>query len=445
LHKDAPEAHVNLFDDLSLGFWMLTPFRSDIQLTEHHNPLYCAVCGSEGAKFMPGCPPYWTSLSVSATDYSADWEGQIDVFWRNSIFPAHLRVLVQGPQRVESYVLPIVKESLTDNASVSQAVPDADGGLTFLVHSKDADHLMRFDQAGQKSWEKEFALVQGSYKRLNSVGPSGCLFSHGLYFEDGTHVLLDATLLDLRGNIVWTKTSEIPGPVYSAAGGPDFVMISSMPSDATDNACILQRFGADGQEDWRLPLNGFTRAVCVDKDGATIAFEDVGTNVNICVVTADGQLAQRNALPHGYPDIYRQAFVAEDGRIAVAGSTNEKALPSEIFMIVEQDGTLVWRKDFGTDETHALESFTPCADGGYLLVGTARLEKVGSFARSSYVKFLLKIGPQGETQWYRNAEGGNIDAVTQTPDGGYLLGGRIDDQYWLYKTDAQGHSLVDID
>lgn len=443
LHKDVPESSLNYLVGLSPAAWAVWPPRFDIQVAVDNYIIYARSAPSESTKFLPGGSLYGTKITVSAGDFSQDWEGYVVIWWKNSVIPTRLRVLIQGPQMADSYVLPIIKESLTDNVRVSEAVPAADSGIALLVHTRGPDYLMRFDTTGLKSWQQQFTVVQGSYRRLFNVGQSGFIFARGFYIEeDGSDFLLDATLLDLQGNIVWTKATEIPGTISSAAGTPDGVVIASSPSDDT---CVLQQFDTAGEEVWQLPFNGFARAICADKDGATVVFEDVTTHINICVVSPDGQLVQRNALPNSYPNILMQVCAADDGRIAVSGSRVDKRLPSKMFIIMERDGTLVWRKDFDSAEAHSLEAFTPCADGGYLLVGWGRQQAPELFARKSYVKILQKIGPKGESEWQRNAEGGNIDVVTQAPDGGYLLAGEINDQYWLYKTDAQGHSLAEID
>lgn len=117
---------------------------------------------------------------------------------------------------------------------------------------------------------------------------------------------------------------------------------------------------------------------------------------------------------------------------------------SEEFWLIKTDanGSPVWNqfKGFG-DRDEAASEVQQTADGGYILIGTTNL------GGGDYDVWLVKTGPTGEAQWYREKgfsdrqEGGA--SIQQTSDGGYLLlgttyGGGTGHNMWLVKTYADG-------
>lgn len=120
-----------------------------------------------------------------------------------------------------------------------------------------------------------------------------------------------------------------------------------------------------------------------------------------------------------------------------------------------------WDKTIGGNQEEYFSSLTETPDGNYLLAGTSSSE--ASFERTAPSRggkdyWVLKVNPEGNILWDK-AYGGSgedeLQAVLNTPDGGFLLAGSSSSavsgektepskggiDYWLVKTDASGQLL----
>ncbi len=116
----------------------------------------------------------------------------------------------------------------------------------------------------------------------------------------------------------------------------------------------------------------------------------------------------------------------------------------DVYLIrTDVDGEVVWMKvvDEGWVE-HAFD-LVAAPDGGYIVVGD-----IAATPGQSPDMYMLKVDDRGNVLWSRQFGGAGADqafAVTQTPDGGYLLAGRSNsfgsgqDDIYLVKTDAEGN------
>lgn len=143
-----------------------------------------------------------------------------------------------------------------------------------------------------------------------------------------------------------------------------------------------------------------------------------------------------------------------------SGDKTQESWGAYDFWIVKTDasGNKQWDKRFGGSAYDYFSSLKQTIDKGYILGGytagpidgdiTVHLEGLSDY-------WIVKIDSNGNKQW-DNAFGGNVDdiltSLTQTTDGGYLLGGSTlsdigDDiteatrgswDYWMVKTDGAG-------
>ncbi|MEK6481832.1 T9SS type A sorting domain-containing protein [Catalinimonas sp. 4WD22] len=130
---------------------------------------------------------------------------------------------------------------------------------------------------------------------------------------------------------------------------------------------------------------------------------------------------------------------------------------------IDAQGNKLWDKTLGGDETDLLQSILSTSDGGYLLAGSSLSQASGDKSENSKGVFdywIVKIDNLGNKQWDKTIGGNSYDqlnSTTQTPDGGYLLGGvsgsessgdksentRGEFDYWVVKIDAQGNKQWD--
>ncbi|HEX5151470.1 MAG TPA: T9SS type A sorting domain-containing protein [Parafilimonas sp.] len=122
-----------------------------------------------------------------------------------------------------------------------------------------------------------------------------------------------------------------------------------------------------------------------------------------------------------------------------------------------------WDLRFGGNNASNLFTVRQTVDGGYILGGLSSAGASGEKTQPGYGQddyWIVKTDANGNKQWDSGYGGNNLDeftALQQTADGGYILGGssysdisgsktqasRGQDDYWIVKTDANGHKLWD--
>jgi len=151
------------------------------------------------------------------------------------------------------------------------------------------------------------------------------------------------------------------------------------------------------------------------------------------------------------------------GGTSVSSSSGEKSQPSQGFndywlVKLAADGTKQWDRSYGSSGQEEMRSMQPTADGGYVLAGWSSGPVSGDKSqpsRGSSDYWIVKVDAAGTKQWDKTFGGSGQDqcfSVTQTRDGGYLLGGysysgvsgdktqdsRGQEDYWIIKLDASG-------
>ena len=131
---------------------------------------------------------------------------------------------------------------------------------------------------------------------------------------------------------------------------------------------------------------------------------------------------------------------------------------------IDSIGNKQWDKRFGgADESSWLKSLQQTTDGGYILGGSSYSGISGDKTqptRGSADYWIVKIDSLGNKQWDKRFGGiydDELNAIQQTTDGGYILGGysrsdmngdktqptRGDADYWIVKVDSLGNQQWD--
>lgn len=130
---------------------------------------------------------------------------------------------------------------------------------------------------------------------------------------------------------------------------------------------------------------------------------------------------------------------------------------------IDADGKKLWDKTLGGANYDYLTSIVTTTDGGFLLGGYSLSNKSGDKSENSKGDkdyWVVKIDKNGQKLWDKTFGGLFADvltSITQTSDGGFLLGGHSlsyvgsdktetnkgNNDYWVVKIDANGNKLWD--
>jgi predicted secreted protein len=137
-----------------------------------------------------------------------------------------------------------------------------------------------------------------------------------------------------------------------------------------------------------------------------------------------------------------------DGGYALAGYTNSTGAGDDDFWLVKTDssGTSQWSQTYGGPYDEVANALVQTSDGGYALGGLT-----GSYGAGDFDFWLVKTTSSGTTQWSQTYGGSDDDeaySLIQTSDGGYALAGFTASygagnyDAFLVKTDSSGNSAM---
>lgn len=128
---------------------------------------------------------------------------------------------------------------------------------------------------------------------------------------------------------------------------------------------------------------------------------------------------------------------------------------------LDSNANTIWQNTIGGDKHDYLSCLQQTSDGGYIIGGSSESDSTGDKTENSEGDndyWILKLDEAGNIIW-QNTIGGNdadyLEAIQQTDDGGFILGGssassisgdktedsRGDSDYWILKLDAEGNIL----
>ena len=127
-----------------------------------------------------------------------------------------------------------------------------------------------------------------------------------------------------------------------------------------------------------------------------------------------------------------------DGGYIVAGSTSSYGTGGDSWLIkTDENGNELWNRTYGGTSADKAQSVQQTVDGGYIIAGFA-----ASYCAVSYDFWLIKTNDSGDELWNKTFGGPEYDhaySVQQTSDGGYIMAGQSDGDFWLIKTDRDGN------
>jgi hypothetical protein len=327
--------------------------------------------------------------------------------------------------------------------------------------------LVKTDASGAEQWNKTYGGTDGDVAyalvQTNDAGYAlaGETYSSGAGWADAWLVKTDSsgteqwnrtyggTAGDWANTLVQTSDGgyALAGVTVSfGAGNPDAWLAKT---DASGNMLWNKTYGGTGS-DWALDLvqtvdGGYALAGYTDSFGAVSYVPDFW----LVKTDASGNM-QWNKTYGGTDADFAYALVqTNDAGYALAGYTSSFGAGNEDFWLVKTDasGTEQWNKTYGGKSFDFAWDLVQTVDGGYALAGSANLFGVSSDA------WLVKTDASGNMQWNKTYGGTSADeaqALVQTVDGGYALGGYTlsfgadNSDFWLVKTEVEsGLAWVD--
>jgi hypothetical protein len=241
------------------------------------------------------------------------------------------------------------------------------------------------------------------------------------------------------------------------ADGSFIVVGSTYSEGAGDYDLWLIKLAPDGQELWRKTFGGAKgdsgKAVKETSDGgliiagATASFGAGGSDAWLIKTDADGNEEWNQTYGSLSDDYGWEVIETSDHFFLMIGDTYSFGSGADDLYLVKTDsaGNLIWEKTFGDLGSDYGTGIAEASDGNYVLVGATQVTK----ADETDV-WLLKVNQDGTDMWtktFGSSGSDNARGILATADGDFIIAGlltdvvRGDEDIWLLKTDAEGNEI----
>lgn len=249
---------------------------------------------------------------------------------------------------------------------------------------------------------------------------------------DTTQFTVPAGALSPNTVYYWRVTANNPGPPSPASNGPFSFRVSAW----------MRSYGSSGADD--------ASAVDTAADGGyvvterTASFGVAQSDVWILKLSRTGSIDWQKAYGGATTDRAFSIRRTSDGGYVAAGVTNSFGAGNYDFWVIKLngDGTIAWQKTYGGLSVDTGQAIVQTTDGGYLLGGHTT-----SFGAGVEDMWVLKLNADGTVAWQKTYGGAASDylyTLSQTSDGGYVLAGRTASfgsgsfDFWILKLNADG-------
>src|SRR3989338_8045342 len=263
------------------------------------------------------------------------------------------------------------------------------------------------------------------------------------------------------GTIEWQKTyggtsSDWANSVQQTSDGGYIVAGGTESFGAGDSDVWVLKLRADGGIEWQKAYGGtssdWAKSVQQTSDGgyvvagATASF-DVFLGLSkfwVLKLRADGTVEGQRAYGGESGEVARSIQQTSEGGYIVAGETNSFGVRgSNIWVLkLSPDGMVEWQESYGAGNSSEAYSIQQTSDGGYIVGGWMEEE-------STLVDFrfwVLKLGVDGIVEWQKTYKKGSnwlneLHSIQQTRDGGYIVAGETEGRgrdLWVLKLRPDG-------
>jgi RHS repeat-associated protein len=273
--------------------------------------------------------------------------------------------------------------------------------------------LMKTDSNGAQQWDRTFSTAGSKNDRGQSVQQT----------SDGGYIIVGLTYTSTYGDAdVWlVKTSSSGEKQWDKTFGGIGRDVPCSVRQTSDGGYIIvgstSSYGAGGRDIWLIKTDS-SGNLQWDK-----TYEKYGEEEGNCVQqTSDG-----GYIIVGYT--YSATYYHSDAWLIKTNSSGNLQWDKTY------GGVAGWNEDFGSVEQ--------TSDGGYVAGGSSFL-----YTQTEGYGLLVKTDSDGSDQWGKMFNGGSqgciINSVRQTPDGGYVAVGNVDNgdrlQGYILKLDYAGNN-----
>jgi hypothetical protein len=322
-------------------------------------------------------------------------------------------------------------------------------------------YLIKTDQVGDTLWTRMFdngptnTEVGYCVQQTNDGGYIIAGWTPTGYYGE-TDIYLIKT--DANGNAIWEKTiggNSCYDEAYSVQQTDDngFIVTGyTSCSGAGHTDIYLVKTDTNGEVTWTKTFgySGFEYGYSVQQtfDGGYIIG---GTTTSFGNNTSKIYLIKTNSLGSElWSEVIDESSYAEncsliqtsDSGFAIGyGKYTDNGLYTDNFdfCIIKTDdnGNTVWIKTIGGSGNDFAKSIDQTDDNGYIVAG-----RTNSFGNLLYDIYLVKTNSYGDTLWTRILAGSYYTSIAysvqQTFDGGYVIGGGVEEDVCLIKTNELG-------
>ncbi len=262
---------------------------------------------------------------------------------------------------------------------------------------------------------------------------AGYTFSYAAGYEDMYIIKCNGS-----GTIQWTKTiggsgADIANSIIQTSDGGYAIAGNTYDYSSTTADWFIVKIDAGGTIQWVRTINkaayDYACSIVQTTDGG---FAISGVSATGGVFSSDMLIVKLNSAGNfqwsktygGSHDEPAYCIIqTADGGLAFAGYSNSFG-PYNVFNIIKTDssGNILWNRLIGETGTGShIYSVIQSSDGSFVLAGEFTPTGTGN-----YDMYIVKINSSGTILWTRTVAGSGYDmaySVTQTTDGGFVLGG----------------------
>ena len=370
----------------------------------------------------------------------------------------------------------------SSNISVDKTENTNGGNDYWVVKTDSAGNIQWQNTIGGSYWDNLYSIQQTAEGGYILGGLSNSNISGDKTENNWDTTLLNPTSdywvikLDPAGNIQWQNTiggnnsDELYSIEQTIDGG--YILggysLSNISGDKTENAIAtfsfccyddywIVKIDSIGNVQWQNTIGGDSTdhltSIKQTFDGGYILGgwsisntsgdknENSLGNSDYWAVKLDpfGNIQWQNTIGGNYQEELHSIRQTFDGGFILAGSSisdisgdkTENCLGDIDYWVVKLDtsGNIQWQNTIGGNSGDELNSVEQTLDGGYILGGISYSNISGDKTENNIGGgdyWVIKIDSVGITQW-QNTVGGNygdgIRSISQTSDGGFLLGG----------------------